>query len=171
MMDQTDRFLRFLLRLLTTRSTLYTEMVSSNALVHHEDTDRFLDRNDDGSLVLQVGGADPAVLRRAAAVAAPYGYRAINLNCGCPSDRVAGAGSFGAALMRSPSLVAECCAALAEGAPGVPITVKCRIGVAETAEEARDADEARLADSLHAFVRTVSERGGVHHFALHARQA
>ena len=145
MMDQTDRFLRFLLRRLTARATLYTEMVSSNALVHCDDTDRFLDVNDDRSpLVLQVGGADPAVLRRAATVAVPYGYSAINLNCGCPSDRVAGAGSFGAALMRSPSLVADCCAALAEGAPGVPISVKCRIGVAETAEAIKAAKQWRF---------------------------
>lgn len=175
MMDYTDQFLRFLLRSLSARATLYTEMVTANTLVHCDPSElpRFLGHAPaDGATVLQVGGADPAKLRAAAAIAAPWGFSAINLNCGCPSDRVAGSGAFGAALMREPALVGDCCAALADGAGGaLPITVKCRIGVtADKAEAARVDDEATYAE-LHRFVETVAARGGVRFFALHARKA
>ena len=94
MMDYTDRFLRFLLRRISKRATLYTEMVTANTLVHADpnELERFLGRDDgETPVVLQLGGSDPEQLRRAAAIAAPWGFDAINLNCGCPSDRVAGA--------------------------------------------------------------------------------
>lgn len=175
MMDYTNRFLRYLLRRVTRRTTLYTEMVTANTLVHCDpgELPRFLEHDGDNEhpVVLQIGGSDPAMLRRASALGASWGYDAINLNCGCPSDRVAGSGCFGAALMREPSLVGDCCAAMSEGAPGVPISVKCRIGVVGSAAEAIGADEDELLEQLASFVTTVAERGGVSHFAVHARQA
>ena len=175
MMDFTNRFLRYMLRRITKRSTLYTEMVNCNSIVHCPPSElpRFLeyDRDSEHPVVLQLGGSDPKTLRRACAISREWGYDAINLNCGCPSDRVAGSGCFGAALMRDPVLTAEICEAMAEGANGVPITVKCRIGVADTAAEALAAEPEELFDSLSNFVETVSSRGGVRHFAVHARQA
>ncbi len=174
MMDYTNRFLRFLLRRLSARATLYTEMVTANTLVNCDERElpRFLERElGDHPTVLQIGGSDPSVLKRAAARAAPWGYDAINLNCGCPSDRVAGAGCFGAALMREPELVARCCTELASGAPDVPVSVKIRVGVADSARAAIEADEEALYDGLASFVDVVAREGGVHHFALHARQA
>lgn len=174
MMDYTHRFLRHMLRHVTARSTLYTEMVTANTLVHCDPSElpRFLGHEPDENTVLQVGGAEPGLLRAAAQLAVPYEFSAINLNCGCPSDRVAGAGAFGAALMRDPALVGDCCAALADGAGGaMPVTVKCRIGVtSDKAQAALVDDEATYAE-LHRFVETVSERGGVRFFALHARKA
>ena len=130
MMDYTNQFLRYLLRRVSKRATLYTEMVTANTLVHCGETElpRFLEHDGaaEQPLVLQLGGSDPEMLRRAAEIAEPWGYTALNLNCGCPSDRVAGSGCFGAAMMRDPALVAECCAALADGASGrLPVTVKC----------------------------------------------
>lgn len=111
MMDHTNRFLRYMLRRISARATLYTEMVTANTLVHCAETElrRFLEHEGAGSrpTVLQIGGADPVLLRQAARIAAPWGYDAINLNCGCPSDRVAGSGAFGAALMTKPQLVSS----------------------------------------------------------------
>ena len=145
MMDYTNKFLRYMLRRISTRATLYTEMVTANTIVHCPPSElpRFLELPDGECqpTVLQVGGADPDLLRRAAAISAPWGYDAINLNCGCPSDRVAGKGAFGATLMKDPELVAACCAALAEGAPGIPITVKCRIGVIDDRTRAAEIDD------------------------------
>mmetsp|Transcript_62694 Transcript_62694/g.104332 ORF Transcript_62694/g.104332 Transcript_62694/m.104332 type:complete len:397 (+) Transcript_62694:160-1350(+) len=175
MMDYTNRFLRYLLRRLMKCPTLYTEMVTANTLVHCQrgELPRFLEYNVECEhpLVLQIGGSDPSLLQQAAVLAKDWGYDALNLNCGCPSDRVAGSGCFGAALMRDPKLVADCCRAMADGAPGAPVTVKCRIGIADSAKEAISADEARLYDELATFLSTVSDRGGVRHFAVHARQA
>ena len=175
MMDYTDRFLRFLLRRISKRATLYTEMVTANTLVHADpnELERFLGRDDgETPVVLQLGGSDPEQLRRAAAIAAPWGFDAINLNCGCPSDRVAGRGCFGAALMRERALVAECCAAIADGAgPGVPVSVKCRIGVAGDVEAALRPDDDEAYASLSAFVDAVAAGSGVRHFVVHARKA
>ena len=173
MMDYTHRFQRFLMRKLTRRATLYTEMVTANTIVHckPQELDRFLRSEPNfNPTVLQLGGADPDTLNKAVTIALPYNFDAINLNCGCPSDRVAGSGCFGAALMRTPKLVAECCGALAAGAQYVPITVKIRIGVADSASEAINADEDTLYDDLACFVDTVRQ-SGVGHFAIHARQA
>ena len=147
MMDHTNRHFRFLSRLLTRRAVLYTEMVPVTALTANPArADWLLGYTAYGAggvtehpLVLQLGGADPARLRAAAALAAPYGYDAVNLNCGCPSETV-GKGSFGAVLMRDPSLV-ECLVlalrqGLADGGrPHTPVTVKCRLGVDDTVED------------------------------------
>ena len=174
MMDYTDRFMRFLLRQLTSRGTLYTEMVTSNTLVHCEESEleRFLGHEQtDGPTVFQLGGSEPEQLERAAAKVAAWKYDAINLNCGCPSDRVAGKGAFGASLMRHPDLVADCCAAIASGGGGLPVSVKCRIGVTEDRKQATEVDEEPVYAELAHFVQRVSERGGVDHFVVHARRA
>lgn len=162
MMDYTNQFLRFMLRRISARATLYTEMVTANTLVHcaPSELERFLAHEGAASSpsVLQVGGADPELLRKAAEIAAPWGYDAINLNCGCPSDRVAGSGAFGAALMRRPELVADCCRGLADGAPGIPITIKCRIGVTSDRSKAAEVDDEAVYAELHKFVETVSSQ-------------
>lgn len=151
-------------------------MVTSNTLVHCSEAElpRFLatDGEREEPVVLQLGGADPEQLRAAAAIAEPWGYTALNLNCGCPSDRVAGSGCFGASLMREPALVADCCAAMAEGSRGrIPVTVKCRIGVTDDKNRASVIDDEPTYERLHHFVSTVHRGGGVRHFALHARKA
>lgn len=176
MMDYTDRFLRYMLRLLSARATIYTEMVTANTIVHcgERELPRFLANDGAGPshpVVLQLGGADPEMLRKAVEIAAPWGYTAINLNVGCPSDRVAGSGCFGAALMREPSLVGDCCAAMADGADGLPVTVKCRIGVTDDKKRAAEIDDEATYAGVAEFVDTVSTRGGVRAFVLHARKA
>lgn len=177
MMDYTDRFLRYMLRQLSSRATLYTEMVTANTIVHCKESElsRFLahDGADPSQpVVLQIGGADPEMLRRAVEIAAPWGYTAVNLNVGCPSDRVAGAGCFGAALMRSPSLVGDCCAAMVDATHGeLPVTVKCRIGVTSDKKNAAVVDDEPTYEALSEFVETVSTRGHVRAFSIHARKA
>ncbi len=129
MMDWTDRHCRFFHRQLTRRTLLYTEMVVADAVLHGV-RERLLGFDPaEQPLALQLGGADPAKLARAAEIAEASGYREVNLNVGCPSDRVQ-SGTFGACLMRSPALVADCVAAM-KAAVSVPVTVKCRIGVDE----------------------------------------
>ena len=127
MMDWTDRHCRYLHRLLSRQALLYTEMVTAPALVRGGAV-HLLDFNpEEHPVALQLGGSDPAELAQAAKMGAARGYDEINLNCGCPSDRVQ-SGSFGAVLMEQPDLVAECVAAM-RGAVDVDVTVKCRIGV------------------------------------------
>ncbi len=127
MMDYSDRHSRFFLRLFSDRILLYTEMVTAAAIVHG-DRDRLLGfSQEEHPLAVQLGGSDPELLYRAARICNDYGYDEINLNCGCPSDRVQ-SGSFGACLMREPALVADCVAAL-RSATAMPITVKHRTGV------------------------------------------
>lgn len=175
MMDYTDRHFRYLFRLLSRESVLYTEMVAANTLCdeagrpRHGDVDRWLGVDDaSGKTFLQLGGADPSQLAGAARLAADYGYAGVNLNCGCPSARVAGAGCFGAAMMRDSARVAECCAALG----GVsPVTVKCRVGVVDTVADLGDADDETLYANLAAFVETVASESPVTRFAVHARVA
>lgn len=158
MMDGTDRRCRFFHRLLTARALLYTEMVVADAAIHG-DRERLLGFDPfERPLALQLGGADPARLARAARIGADFGYDEINLNVGCPSDRVQD-GAFGACLMRTPGLVADCVAAMM-AAVDVPVTVKCRIGV----------DDQDPAEALFAFVETVAA-SGVRCFAVHARKA
>ncbi len=129
MMDWTDRHCRFFHRRLTRRALLFTEMVVAEAILHG-DRDRFLAHDaEEHPLALQLGGSDPARLAEAARIGADYGYGEINLNVGCPSDRVQ-SGTFGACLMRVPALVGDCVAAMRAAVP-VPVTVKCRIGVDE----------------------------------------
>lgn len=158
MMDWTDRFCRLFHRRLTRRGLLYTEMVTSAALVHG-DRRKLLDFfPEEHPVALQLGGSDPAELAVAARIGADWGYGEINLNVGCPSDRVQ-SGRFGACLMREPALVADCIAAM-RAAVAVPVTVKCRIGVDEQdPEEALD----RLADAVLA--------AGADALWVHARKA
>ncbi|MEO0828851.1 MAG: tRNA dihydrouridine(20/20a) synthase DusA [Pseudomonadota bacterium] len=158
MMDWTDRHCRFLHRLMSRHSLLYTEMVTAPAIIHG-DRDRLLGFHaDEQPVALQLGGSDPAQLAEAARIAEGYGYAEINLNCGCPSDRVQ-SGSFGAILMETPALVADCVAAMS-AAVSVPVTVKCRIGV-------DDQDPHVVLPDFLAQVSAV----GVDRFAVHARKA
>ncbi|MDP2738725.1 MAG: tRNA dihydrouridine(20/20a) synthase DusA [Pseudorhodobacter sp.] len=158
MMDWTDRHCRVLHRLMTRRALLYTEMVTAAAVIHGP-RDRLLAYNScEHPLALQLGGSDPAQLAAAVKAAAPYGYDEINLNVGCPSDRVQ-SGCFGAVLMERPALVAECVTAMQAESP-VPVTVKCRIGV----------DDHDPAQMLPEFLATLA-RTGTRHFIIHARKA
>lgn len=127
MMDWTDRHCRVFHRLLAPSARLYTEMVHANAVIHGDRARLIGFDAVEHPLALQLGGSDPALLAQAAAIAQEWGFDEINLNCGCPSDRVQ-AGRFGACLMREPALVAECVAAMC-AATHMPITVKCRLGV------------------------------------------
>ncbi len=158
MLDWTDRHERYLLRLISRHAWLYTEMVTTSALLHG-DAERHL-RFDDSEhpVSLQLGGSDPAELAACARMGADRGYDEINLNVGCPSDRVQG-GQFGACLMAQPERVAECVAAMRE-AVVLPVTVKHRIGI-------DDQDE--WADLMH-FVDTV-HAAGCDCFIVHARKA
>jgi tRNA-dihydrouridine synthase A len=129
MMDWTDRHCRYLHRLMTRRARLYTEMLTTGAVIHG-DRERLLGFDPfERPLALQLGGSDPAELARAAAIATAFDYDEINLNVGCPSDRVQN-GAFGACLMLRPALVADCVRAMKDGV-NLPVTVKCRIGVDE----------------------------------------
>lgn len=158
MMDYTDRHCRYLLRLLSPRSLLYTEMVTAQALAHG-DVERLLGFSEfEHPVALQVGGSDPALLARAARLGEQYGYDEINLNVGCPSERVQ-SGSFGACLMAEPALVARCMTAMRE-AVSIPVTVKCRIGI-------DDRDDYGFFEE---FVLTVRD-AGVDVFIVHARKA
>jgi tRNA-dihydrouridine synthase A len=158
MMEWTDRHCRFFHRLLTRRALLYTEMLTSGAVLHG-DRARLL-RHDPAEhpLALQVGGADPRALAACARFAADFGYDEINLNVGCPSDRVQ-EGRFGACLMAEPALVGDCVAAM-KAAVAIPVTVKCRIGIDEQDSEV----------ALGVFAEIV-ERAGADALIVHARKA
>jgi len=163
MMDWTDRHCRYFHRLLSPNVRLYTEMVTAPAVVHG-DRERLL--GFDGAehpVALQLGGSDPGELARAARIGAEFGYDEINLNVGCPSDRVQ-SGAFGACLMREPALVGDCVAAMraavTDAGKPVPVTVKCRIGV----------DEQDEYEALQHFVETV-RASGCTVFIVHARKA
>jgi len=158
MMDWTDRHCRAFHRSLSARALLYTEMVTAPAVIHG-DRERLLGFDAvEHPVALQLGGSDPAQLAEAARIGAQFGYDEINLNVGCPSDRVQ-SGRFGACLMREPQLVAECMAAISE-AVDLPATVKCRIGV----------DDQDPTESLFATV-DASAAVGVTRFIVHARKA
>jgi tRNA-dihydrouridine synthase A len=158
MMDYTDRHCRYLLRLLSPRSLLYSEMVTAQALTYG-DTERLLGFDEaEHPVALQLGGSDPAMLAHAAKLGEQRGYDEINLNVGCPSERVQ-SGSFGACLMAEPELVAECMTAMRE-AVSTPVTVKCRIGI----------DELEDYGFFEWFVLTV-RKAGVDVFIVHARNA
>ncbi len=158
MMEWTDRHCRFFHRLLTRHTLLYTEMVNAGAVLHGG-TERHLRFNEEEQPVaLQLGGCEPADLASAARLGEEWGYREINLNCGCPSERVQ-RGAFGASLMKEPSLVADCVKAMRD-AVDVPVTVKHRVGLG------RDESYAFVRD----FVGQVSE-AGCEVFIVHARNA
>ena len=164
MMEYTDRHQRYMFSLLSSQSVLYTEMVTTNALVRNsDDVDRFLeaDFHLPNPIVLQLGGSDPKQMYEATKLAREYGYKEININCGCPSDKVAGKGSFGAALMMDPDLVSELSNACKDGMNGKAPTIKCRIGVNDNASY----------HELQKFIEKVSTTAGVTHFIVHARKA
>ncbi|HEX4882620.1 MAG TPA: tRNA dihydrouridine(20/20a) synthase DusA [Casimicrobiaceae bacterium] len=158
MMDWTDRHCRYFLRLISRHARLYTEMVTAPAL-RHGDVPRHLDFDPaEHPVALQLGGSDPAELAHAARLGARWGYDEINLNCGCPSERVQ-TGSFGACLMADPALVATCVAAMRD-AVSLPVTVKHRIGL----------DASEDYGFVRDFVGTVA-RAGCEVFVVHARNA
>ena len=158
MMDWTDTHCRVFHRLLAPHARLYTEMVHANAVIHG-DRDRLLELDpSEHPVALQLGGSDPGLLAEAARIGAARGFDEVNLNCGCPSDRVQ-AGRFGACLMREPALVADAVAAMI-AACEVPVTVKCRLGVDD------DHDFGRFRD----FVDAIAE-AGCRLFVVHARNA
>ena len=160
MMEWTDRHCRMFHRQITRRTLLYTEMLTANALLHG-DPERWLKHSPaEYPLALQLGGSVPEDLARAVRIAREFGFAEINLNVGCPSDRVQN-GAFGACLMREPGLVADCGAAMVGAAAGGPeVTVKCRIGVDEQDPEV----------VLPEFIDRVAA-AGVRSFAVHARKA
>ncbi len=158
MMDWTDRHCRFFHRLLTRRALIYTEMLTTGAVLRG-DRARLLGFDPaEHPVALQLGGSDPAALADSARIGEDFGYDEINLNVGCPSDRVQ-EGRFGACLMREPALMADCVAAM-KAAVKVPVTVKCRIGV----------DEQDPQQALFAFADAV-KRAGVDALIVHARKA
>ncbi|WP_293209371.1 tRNA dihydrouridine(20/20a) synthase DusA [Parvibaculum sp.] len=158
MMDWTDRHDRYFLRLITRRALLYTEMVTTGAVLHGDRARLLAFSPEEHPVAVQLGGSEPADLAEASRIAEDFGYDEINLNVGCPSDRVQ-SGRFGACLMREPDLVARCIAAMRE-AVSVPVTVKCRIGVDE-----QDPEEA-----LPRMARAVREEG-CETLIVHARKA
>lgn len=159
MMDWTDRHCRYLHRCLSRHVLLFTEMVTAPAILHGDREHLLAYDPSEHPVALQLGGSNPDELRKAARIGVDFGYDEINLNVGCPSDRVQ-SGRFGACLMREPDLVADCVTAMIEGAGDVRVTVKCRIGV----------DEQDPQQVLPAFIETVSARG-VTAFTVHARKA
>lgn len=159
MMDWTDRHCRFFHRRFTRRALLYTEMITTGAVLHGEPERLLAHDPAEHPLAIQLGGSVPAELAEATRIARDLGFVEVNLNVGCPSDRVQ-SGCFGAALMRTPGLVADCAAAMIAAAGPVPVTVKCRIGV----------DEQDPETVLPAFLATLAA-AGVTRVAIHARKA
>ncbi|WED21586.1 tRNA dihydrouridine(20/20a) synthase DusA [Vibrio sp. JC009] len=158
MLDWTDRHCRYFHRLLTSETLLYTEMVTTGAIIHGKG-DFLAYSEEEHPVALQLGGSNPQDLATCAKLAQERGYDEINLNVGCPSDRVQN-GKFGACLMAEPELVAECVSAMKE-VVDVPVTVKTRIGI----------DDQDSYEFLTTFVSTVHEKGGCQDFTIHARKA
>jgi len=158
MMDWTDRHCRFFHRVLTRRARLYTEMVTTGAIIHGPRARLLAFAPAEHPVALQLGGSEPADLAACARIAEDLGYDEINLNIGCPSERVQ-KGAFGACLMREPDLVAACVAEI-RAAVRIPVTVKCRIGV----------DDQEPRDALFGFVGKIA-RAGCETFVVHARKA
>jgi tRNA-dihydrouridine synthase A len=163
MMDWTDTHCRVFHRLLAPHARLYTEMVHANAVIHGDRARLLAVDAVEHPVALQLGGSEPELLAQAAQIGAVHGFDEINLNCGCPSDRVQ-AGRFGACLMREPQLVADSVAAMVTALEGrvreVPVTVKCRLGV----------DDDHDWDRFLAFIDTVAD-AGCRMFVIHARNA
>ncbi len=159
MLDWTDRHDRYFMRLISKNVLLYTEMISTGAIIHGE-TDRFLRYNkEEHPLALQLGSSTPEELALCAKKAKEYGYDEINLNCGCPSDRVQ-KGRFGACLMAEPDLVVNCIKTMQDEVPDIPVTVKCRVGI----------DHLDSYAFLHTFVEKISA-AGCKKIIIHARKA
>lgn len=158
MMDWTDRHCRTFHRCLTQNARLWTEMVTADAVIHG-DRDRLIGYSPaEHPIVLQLGGSDPHKMAEAARIGQAYGYDEVNINCGCPSDRVQ-SGSFGACLMAEPEIVADCVSAMGK-AVTTPVTVKCRIAI----------DDLPARETLFGFVEQVAD-AGCSVFTIHARKA
>ena len=158
MMDWTDKHCRYFYRLISQHVQLYTEMITTKAILHG-DKNRLLDFNaNENPLVLQLGGSDPKEMAECTLIAQDWGYDEVNINVGCPSDRVL-SGSFGACLMKEPDLVAQCVESMTERCD-IPVTVKHRIGI----------DDMENYDQLSDFVQRISDKG-CQHFIVHARKA
>lgn len=158
MMDCTDKHDRYFLRLISPQTLLYSEMITAQAIIHGN-RDRLLKfHSAEKPLALQLGGSDPKLLAESAKIGEDYAYDEINLNVGCPSDRVK-SGSFGACLMLNPALVAECIHVMQQVVQ-IPVTIKCRIGV----------DERDSYEDLYHFIRLISQ-AGCRIFIIHARKA
>ena len=158
MMDWTDRHCRWFHRQLSRQIWLYTEMVVADAIIHGK-RDYLLDfHKDEHPIALQIGGSEPEKLAKASVIGEEFGYDELNINIGCPSDRVQ-SGSFGACLMLEPNLVAECFVAMQE-AVNIPVTIKCRLGV----------DDQDVAKTLPDFMQAVAD-AGAQRVIIHARKA
>ena len=157
MLDWTDRHCRYFHRLLTKQTLLYTEMVTTGAIIHGK-ADYLAYSEQDHPVALQLGGSDPQALAHCAKLAEQRGYNEINLNVGCPSDRVQN-GRFGACLMGEAELVADCIKAMRD-VVSIPVTVKTRIGI----------DQLDSYEFLCEFVQTVADRGECDIFTIHARK-
>lgn len=157
MLDWTDKHCRYFFRQLSKHTVMYTEMVTTGAILFGKG-DYLSYNNEEHPVVLQLGGSDPKALTECAKMAEQHGYDAININVGCPSDRVQN-GKFGACLMAEPELVADCVQSM-QNAVNVPITVKSRIGI----------DDLDSYEFLHNFIDVVG-KGGCQHFIVHARKA
>ncbi|MEL6857829.1 MAG: tRNA dihydrouridine(20/20a) synthase DusA [Pseudomonadota bacterium] len=158
MMDWTDRHCRAFHRVLSKRALLWTEMVTADAVIHGDRARLIGFSEDEHPVVLQLGGNEPDKMAEAARIAEAFGYDEVNINCGCPSDRVQ-SGAFGACLMREPDTVAACVRAM-QGAVAIPVTVKCRIAI----------DEDPPKETLYNFVDQVAD-AGCRVFTVHARKA
>lgn len=159
MMDWTDRHCRYLHRLMSHHALLYTEMVTAPALVRGGAVHLLAFNPEEHPVAVQLGGSDPLELKEATKICVEHGYDEVNLNVGCPSDRVQ-SGAFGAVLMKAPDLVADCVTSMQEAAGDVPVTVKCRIGV----------DDQEPTEVLPAFVETM-RAAGITRMQIHARKA
>lgn len=159
MLDWTDRHYRYLARLMSCNARLYTEMVTTGALLHGDVSRHLYFNAAEHPVALQLGGSDPADLAASAVLGGEFGYDEINLNVGCPSDRVQN-GSFGACLMASPAIVAEGVKAM-RAAVDVPVTVKTRVGI----------DRSDSFDAFARFIDIVAGQGGCDVFIIHARKA
>lgn len=158
MMDYTDRHYRYFMRLITKKTLLYTEMITSSAIVHGNAEKLLQFNHEEHPIALQLGGSEPKALAEAAKIGETFGYDEINLNVGCPSDRVQ-SGKFGACLLYEPERVAECVAAMRSVA-SIPVTIKTRLGV----------DDHDSYEALHYFVN-LSLQAGCNIFIFHARKA
>lgn len=158
MLDYTDRHFRYFMRQLTTQTLLYTEMITTGALLQGQRHDLLAFHPSEHPLALQLGGCHPDALTQCAKMAEDYGYDEVNLNIGCPSNRVQ-AGRFGACLMAEPALVGECVSAM-QAAVKIPVTVKTRIGI----------DRSDSYEHLDNFIQVVS-KAGCETFIIHARKA
>ena len=159
MMDCTDRHFRMIMRKISSKALLYTEMIVAQSLAHTNKKEKFLDFNDEEHPIsIQFGGDDPQMLKEAAKIAQDWGYDEINFNVGCPSPRVC-SGNFGASLMKEPNKVARCIESLKNNCT-LPVTIKHRIGV----------DQEDSFDKLNNFVKVVAN-AGADRFTVHARKA